>query len=343
MKFQITNSKQAGFTLIELLIVIAVIAIIASVVFVALNPLQRFQDTRDSQRRQDISAIADAIRIYQIVNAGQVPAGIDENWRMLGTDTTGCNVTCGFSGTPTTVLSRVADGNDDAEEQNPPNGNMYITSTDLELVVEGGTVDQEVGMRFLNMTLPQSDTISNAYIEFTVDETDSGTTNLTFYGEDIDNAPAFTSTDGDITNRSKTSAGVSWNNVPAWTSVGATHQTPSLASIIQEIVNRSGWIGGNAIVIVVDGTGERTAESYNGSPAQAPLLVVEYQSGGAVATQPSCLDLSSTLSSQLSAIGQDPSDGSAARSYYALRRRPAGQIDVIACSPEGGQDISRTK
>ncbi|MDA2922330.1 prepilin-type N-terminal cleavage/methylation domain-containing protein [Patescibacteria group bacterium AH-259-L07] len=335
--------EQPAFTLIELLIVIAVIAIVAGVVYVALNPLQRLQDARDAQRRQDISAIVDAIRLYQIVNAGQMPAGIDGNWQMLGTDTTGCNVTCGLSGTLTTVSSRVADGNDDAEEQNPPNGSMYITSTDLELMVEGGTVDQEVGMRFLNMMLPQSDTISNAYIEFTVDETDSGTTNLTFYGEDIDNAPAFSSADGDITNRTRTSASVSWNNVPAWTSIGQTHQTPGLASIIQEIVNRPGWTGGNAIVIMVDGTGERTAESYNGSPSQAPLLVVEYLSGGGVVTQPSYLDMSSTLSAQLPAIGQDPSDGSAARSYYAVRRQPAGQIDVLACSPEGGQDISITK
>ncbi len=35
--------------------------------------------------------------------------------------------------------------------------------------------------------------------------------------------------------------------------------------------------GGNALVILVTGTGERTAESYNGSSTKAPLLHVEYE------------------------------------------------------------------
>ena len=87
-----------GFTLIELLIVIAIIAIVASVIFVALDPISRFRDARNAQRWQDVEAVGDAVRIYQIDNKGQVPPGVDENWKMLGTDALGCDIACGVTG-----------------------------------------------------------------------------------------------------------------------------------------------------------------------------------------------------------------------------------------------------
>ncbi len=67
---------KTGFTLVELLIVIAIIAIIAAVIFVALDPLTRFQDSRDSARWQESSALANAINIDQIDNGGAYAYGI---------------------------------------------------------------------------------------------------------------------------------------------------------------------------------------------------------------------------------------------------------------------------
>jgi len=46
--------------------------------------------------------------------------------------------------------------------------------------------------------------------------------------------------------------------------------------VIQEIVDRGGWAGGNSLVIIISGTGERVAESYDGASSAAPLLHVEY-------------------------------------------------------------------
>ncbi len=188
--------------------------------------------------------------------------------------------------TTITVSSRISQSSDDAEET-VLSGSMDLTSTDLELI-EDSSVDQEVGMRFQNINIPLGAVIINAYIQFTVDETDSGSTNLTFYAEDIDNAPVFSSSNGDITSRTKTNASVDWANVPAWNSVGASgsdQQTPDISAIIQEVVNRSGWLSGNSIVVVVDGVGERTAESFNGDSANAPLLVVEYRSSQYLASR----------------------------------------------------------
>jgi hypothetical protein len=50
--------------------------------------------------------------------------------------------------------------------------------------------------------------------------------------------------------------------------------------VIQAIVSRPGWSSGNALVIIVTGSGERVAESYEGDPAGAPLLHVVYTTGG---------------------------------------------------------------
>jgi hypothetical protein len=174
---------------------------------------------------------------------------------------------------------RVASSSDDAEEK--ASGAVSLTSSDLELVFDGGGY-QTLGMRFSEINILQGANITNAYIQFQVDETiPADPTNLTIQGEDVDNALTFTTTTNNISSRPRTTAGVSWSPVP-WTTVGEAgpdQQTPNIASVIQEIVNQSGWASGNSLVIIITGTGERTAEAYNGMPAAAPLLHVEYNTG----------------------------------------------------------------
>lgn len=181
----------------------------------------------------------------------------------------------GTASAQTTITSQVAQGNDDAEEQ-VSNGNMDLGSSDLELTYEGGT-NQLVGIRFQNLNIPQGTTILSASIQFTTDETDNGSTSLTLRGQDTDNASVFTSSDYNISNRTLTSASVAWNNIPAWNTVGqsaANQRTPDVTAIVQEIVNRGGWNSGNAMAFVINGTGERTAESYNGDSSKSPVLTI---------------------------------------------------------------------
>ncbi|MEL7001217.1 MAG: T9SS type A sorting domain-containing protein [Bacteroidota bacterium] len=181
--------------------------------------------------------------------------------------------------TTTTISKRVVRSYDDAEEA--VSGKMYRTSSDLELVYDSyqSAGNQRVGMRFTGLSIPSGVTIENAYIQFTTDETSSGSSNLTIRGHDVNDSWSFGSSNYDISNRSLTSASVSWSP-SSWTSVGQAgsgQRTPDIKSIIQEIVNRSGWNSGNDISIIINGSGKRTAESYNGSRSRAPLLVVEYQ------------------------------------------------------------------
>lgn len=182
----------------------------------------------------------------------------------------------------TTFEVKVTANNDDAEER--ADGSMYRDSSDLELTKDGGY--QKVGMRFVGITVPQGATITNAYIEFTVDETDAEDGTLTITGEDIDDADGFSSNDNDITDRTPTFASVEWvlSDENRWDSVGSKKQTPDIRTIIQEIVSRGGWVTGNDLVIIIEGQAERVAESKDGSTSKAPKLHIEYEVGPAAPT-----------------------------------------------------------
>ena len=125
-------------------------------------------------------------------------------------------------------------------------------------------------------------------MQFMVDKTDSSACSLDFHGEAADNPPTFKGA-SNITSRSTTAASVNWVP-PAWTVVGqagAGQQTPNLASVIQEIVARPGWVSGNSLVLIITGSGHRESESFNGNQPGAPLLHVEYGGGGPVNQPPS--------------------------------------------------------
>ena len=180
----------------------------------------------------------------------------------------------------TTVTSRISAGDDDAEQYGS-SGTMYMDSSDLELVNDGSKGNQHVGMLFKNLNIPADATITNAYIQFTVDETNSGTTNVSIKVENAGNAAAITSQNNNITSRSYYSQAVNWSP-NAWNTVGAAgndQQTPELKTLVQHIVNKSDWNTGNNMLFYISGTGERTAESYNGSSSNAPQLVVSYEVG----------------------------------------------------------------
>ncbi len=141
-------------------------------------------------------------------------------------------------------------GNDDAEEL-ISDGSMYRNSTDLEMSYDdfqGGL--QIIGMRFTGLAIPQGATIDSAYIEFEIDETDSGTTNLVISGEEIDDAGTFAAGANDISNRTATTASVNWSPGP-WNTVNELHQTTDISTIIKEIIDRPGWVSGNDLVIII--------------------------------------------------------------------------------------------
>lgn len=88
--------KQQGFTLLEVLLVVAAISILAGIVIVAINPTKQLGNTRDSQRKNDIGTVINAIYQYQIDN-GSIPATITQQGCLktqLGAEICKTNATC---------------------------------------------------------------------------------------------------------------------------------------------------------------------------------------------------------------------------------------------------------
>jgi uncharacterized protein YjiK len=177
-------------------------------------------------------------------------------------------------GTPPPGDARVAASSDDAEEA--PSGSMSLTSSDLELVTDGSTV-QTVGVRFAGVAVPRGAKITSVYIQFVADESQSEATSLSIRAQAADNAATFTSSSLNISARPRTNAFASWAPTP-WTAgeAGSNERSPDLTPVVQEVIDRGGWASGNAMAFILTGSGHRTAVAYDGAAAKAAVLHVEF-------------------------------------------------------------------
>ncbi len=174
---------------------------------------------------------------------------------------------------------RATAGSDDAE-QGVSSGSTSISSSDLELTTDGNT-QQLVGVRFPNLSVPPGATVVQAYVQFWTDETTTGASSMTIRAEAADNAAAYAGTASNISGRATTGS-VPWSP-PDWPTVGQggnAQRTSDVSALVQAIVGRAGWSSGNAMALQFSGTGRRTARAVEGGAATAPLLHVEYTTGG---------------------------------------------------------------
>jgi type IV pilus assembly protein PilY1 len=151
------------------------------------------------------------------------------------------------------------------------------------------TDNQIIGLRFNGVEVPQGASIESASIQFAAFRPGSDVTSLTITGEDVDNSDTYTGSDLDISSRTYTTATVSWPSVPAFTAVDEPHLTPDLTSVVQEVVNRSGWCGGNSMSFKLAGAGLRLAKSYESDPSQAPYLRVSFDPDSVPASPGGCI------------------------------------------------------
>ncbi len=199
---------------------------------------------------------------------------------VAGNSTTSSAVSVTVSNVITGTLDiPIATSLDDVEEINAK-GTVSGNSTDLDMVLDKTKVQPAVGLRFVGVGVPQGATISAAYVQFLSHGTSAGPDALVVTGQASDNAPAFTTAKFNVTSRlpSQTNAQVNWSP-PDWASgqQGLAQRTFELNSILQEIVGRSGWVSGNAVVLIItgSGTGTRVAEAFD-SGRLAPTLHIEY-------------------------------------------------------------------
>ena len=197
----------------------------------------------------------------------------------------------------TTITVQINAGIDDAEEITLTDGEHtpgYVDnfSSDLELCTETEGAPQWVGMIFRNVEIPMGETVTEAFIQFTVNDDNDEEIELTIYGaKEATIAPeGFTDADFNVTSHPLTDATVLWNPVP-WLIVGeadTNQRTPDISSIINEIIAVDGWAPGNALMILIHDTStvkaHRQAESYDGNAELAPVLHVTF--GGTSGVNP---------------------------------------------------------
>ena len=196
----------------------------------------------------------------------------------LQTTSASVPVTVTNTGGTTVVLDiPVVTGADDIEERSS-DGRIDVASTDLDMTLDNTVPQSAIGLRFLGVDIPQGAAITAAYLQFRADETHSLTTNLRINGLVADNLAPFGTAKFSLSTAPRTAAAADWL-VAAWIErrQGAEQRSADLSAIVQEIVNRQNWAPGNALGLVVTGSGQRVAKSAE--TGSAPVLHLEYRTG----------------------------------------------------------------
>ncbi len=233
-------------------------------------------------------------------NVFQIPANLDiwnpSNGSVVTITNSNDNGDGGDTGSGSIDIA-IAKGSDDVEEDK--NGTLYENSSDLELVYDSSNNNsfQTIGLRFTNVTLPKNATITNAYIQFTADESNSAETDLEISLQNSANASAF-SNSNNVSSRATFSSKVRWQP-GSWSSgqSGSSQRTPSLKNMVQSLVNSSGWNSGNSAAFIITGRGtsasstsaKRVADSYEGGASKAPRLIVNYTTNGGGTSDDICV------------------------------------------------------
>lgn len=223
-------------------------------------------DGNGSFNGSDVGTNNITVCLYNDINANSAyDEGVDELLQIVKTDADGNYSFSEAYETSSTQEVEISQSSDDGD-----GSTLSITSSDFDLA------DRDNAVRFQNIAVPQGATISNAYIEFQSDDDRTGSYSTLIEGVDVNNVSTFTSSQNP-NSLNRTSADVTWSGSDDW-DTDDTKTTPSLTNIVQEIVNRGGWSSGNSMAFVLnEGSGKRTAYTYDSDPNKVPKLVIEYQ------------------------------------------------------------------
>lgn len=140
------------------------------------------------------------------------------------------------------------------------------------------------GVRFLSLTVPQGSTITSATIDGTVHSIYGSTEAKTIYGDDVDNAPTWSNTSKPSSGFTQTTASTTFNPSTS----GAV--SSDVTAIVQEIVDRAGWVSGNAMRFAymgTSGTGYAEVAMYaEVSPSLTAKLTITYTTGSTFTATP---------------------------------------------------------
>ncbi len=190
-----------------------------------------------------------------------------------------------------TVEFPIMGGNDDVE-QGLFTGEMYRTSSDIE-VTKDGSDEQLIGLRFAGIDIPSFATINSAYIQVVVDESNTtGDVNAAIVLENTGDAASYGSGAFNLLNRDYYYGDtVIWNFGPfaQVNDAGEDQQSPDLAVLITQAIGQENWNAGNAIAFALvdplyievpgytgNGNNKRVFKTYDNDPSVAAKLVIEF-------------------------------------------------------------------
>lgn len=147
----------------------------------------------------------------------------------------------------TSVITSITDGDDDGQEVSSATWQPDGTNITMGNEYSKGDVPYDGAFRFLNITIPNSTTIDTAFLTLVADNANSDTGDTEIKAVDEDNCAAWSQIERP-SQRLKTLAMTEWANPTQ--NGGDVIETPDFASVIQEVVDRTGWASGNNIGII---------------------------------------------------------------------------------------------
>jgi type IV pilus assembly protein PilY1 len=174
------------------------------------------------------------------------------------------------------IIIPITSGTDDAYEIDE---DVTISSSEIDLTK--GTDTVLTGLRYQGLRIPRGAVITSARVRFTSSTLNTSDATLSFRAEAIGNSTTFQNEASNISNRLTTSAEVIWDTDNNFPLSSESLLSPDISAVLQEVINRGDWCGGNSLNLIVEGTsvsassGRKTSslEQGNGS---TPQLIVTY-------------------------------------------------------------------
>lgn len=139
--------------------------------------------------------------------------------------------------------------------------------------------ERSAWLRFEGVAVPQAANITKAYLSFCAYETIEGSNTVTLWGQDEDDAGRVASC-AELVGKGITTATSEWAQL-TWIG-GQWYDMPDsalLEAVVQEILDRPGWVEGNAMAFIFSGLTGYTLDwwAYDGDLAKAAKLHIEWR------------------------------------------------------------------
>ena len=178
-----------------------------------------------------------------------------------------------------TVEYQVSLSEDDGYASNDVLQNLSGVCLRAGLSSFGGPPYYMSGMVFRNVNIPQGTEIISAHLK--IQSHDNRLTDIVYgkiEAEAADDAASFGGA-RHIGSLSRTSASVDWDHSDPWVE-NMWYDSPDIAGVIQEVINRAGWLSGNSLTILYSTReregGYRNFSSYDRGGDLAPKLEMKY-------------------------------------------------------------------